>query len=666
MRKLLSILSLVIAGTPYAQKSPQFKFNKVTEADLQQKVYSLDSNANAVVLGDVGLSEIVGNNKDWFGFEYTRHKRVHILNKAGYSQGDVEISLYTNGSAEEKLVSVKAVTYNLENGNVVETKMEKSAIFSDRISKNLIVKKFTLPNIKEGSIIDFEYKTTSDFLFNLEPWAFQGSAPVLWSEYQLIVPEFIGYIFLGQGYHPVFLKEAKDRTQNFTVSDNRGAGATQRVSFSAKVTEHRWVMKDVPELKQERFTSTLKNHIAKLEFQLSEYRYPLTFRQVMQSWPQVTKEMLEDEEFGKQLTTNNNWLEDDIKPVLASATTQLEKAKKIYAFVRDNFVCTNYNDKYIRQQTLKNVLKTKKGNVAEINLLLTAILKHEGIQADPIILSTREHGFTYEIYPVMSRFNYVTCQAIIDGKTYYLDASRPRLGFGKMPYECYNGWARIVNESAQALDLSADSLKERKLSSLLLIADKGKWVGNLTQHFGDYESFSLRNKIKEEGQEAYFKTLQKSFGTDVTTESAKIDSLQLYDAPVSLNYKFTMDPGSDDILYINPLFGEATKENPFKSVERKYPVEMPYAIDETYISSIYIPEGYELEELPTQIKVRLNEKNEGFFEYAIGRSGDIISMRSRIKLDRAFYMPEEYEILREFFNLIVKKQSEQIVLKKKK
>ena len=648
----------------YAQKTSEYKFAKITEADLQKKVYDIDSNANAIVIADVGKSEIVGNNSNWFSLEFKRHKRVHILNKSGYSEGDVEIYLYTDGSSrEEKLTSVKAITYNLDNGKVVETKMEKSAVFTDKLDKNHIVKKFTLPNIKEGSIIDIEYATTSDFLFNLEPWSFQGSAPRLWSEYQLSLPEFFGYIFLSQGYVPYFINEQKQRNGEYKVSDTRGTSASEHLSVTSKITDYRWVMKDVPELKLENYTSTLRNHIARIEFQLSEYRYPLTFRQIMNSWPQATKEMMEDEDFGRQLTTNNGWLNDDIKPILVNSTTQLEKAKKIYSYVRDNFVCTDYSALYA-SQNLKNVLKTKKGNVADLNLLLAAMLRHEDIQVDPLILSTREHGFAYELYPVMNRFNYVTCQAVIDGKTYYLDASRPRLGFGKMPFECYNGWARIINEASHAVDLSPDSLKERKVTSLILIEDKGKWSGNFTQHLGDIESYTLRNKIKEDGEGAFFKQIQKSYGLDVTTESSKIDSLEIYDAPVSLQYKFIMDPGNEDILYINPLFGEAKKENPFKSAQRKYPVEMPYTIDETYVATIYVPTGYNVEELPGQIKVLLNEQKEGFFEYAIQKSNNIISFRTRIKLDRAFYSPEEYDILREFYNMIVKKQGEQIVLKK--
>jgi hypothetical protein len=656
------LLSTLLFGQ---KKDANTRFPKIRMEDLQRTVYAVDSNASAVVLYDYGQSKIKGNHKGWFSLEYKRRKRVHILKKAAYAEGDVAIYLYIDGSDEERLRSVKAVTYNLEHGKVVEKRLEKAAVFTDKLDKNHIVKKFTLPNLKEGSIIDFEYTIISDFLFNLQPWSFQGPVPCLWSEYEVSVPQFLGYVFLTQGYQPFFINEKKDRKETFVVTDSRSIASTKNTPVNSTVTGFRWVMKDVPELKEESFTTTLKNHVSKIEFQLSEYRYPLAERKVMNTWQEAAKELMEREDFGLPLTTNNWWLNDDIGHVLAGAVSSLDKAKKIYAFVQDHFLCTD-GISITTTQSLKNVLKAKKGTVAELNLLLTAMLRQANIEASPVILSTRDHGYAYEKYPIMSRYNYVISQATIDGKAYHLDASLPGLGFGKLSYECYNGWARMIDEAAGGFNLSADSLKERKTSVLLLANDKGRWSGNFTQHYGYYGSFDLRNKIKAEGQEAFFKQLQKAFGEGVTTESWKTDSLNAFQAPVNLQYKFRMETGGDDILYISPLFFEAWKENPFKAAERHYPVEMPYTIDETFVATIQVPSGYEVEELPKQIMVRLNEKDEGVFEYAIGHSGNIISLRSRVVLNRTFYGPGEYKTLREFFNLIVKKQGEQIVFKKKK
>ena len=111
------------------QDKVNVKFGKISPADFAPKVYPIDSNANAVVIADVGSSKIVGNTKGRFSLEFKRYRRVHILNKNGFDVATEEIPLYSEGDVEEQLVNLKAVTYNLENGQVVETRLDTKAMF---------------------------------------------------------------------------------------------------------------------------------------------------------------------------------------------------------------------------------------------------------------------------------------------------------------------------------------------------------------------------------------------------------------------------------------------------------------------------------------------------------------------------------------------------------
>lgn len=667
MRFLFVAMLSVMAHALFAQEtSPYTKFGKITTEELQKKIYPVDSNANAVVLSDIGETAIEGNSKGWFSISFSHHRVVHILNKNGYDEANVEVRLYTDGANEEKLESVKAITYNLENGKIAESKLDKSAIFKEKLDQNWIKKKFTFPNVKEGCIIEYYYKVTSDFIQNLDPWYFQGKSPVLWSEYQLSVPQFFTYAFLSHGYHSFQISDKKNRTANFSVADSRSAGATERFSFSSGVTDYRWVMKDVPELKEESYTSSIKNHIARIEFQLSSQGDPLPPHDYRNTWPALVKALLESSYFGNALDNSNNWLSDDLKPLLAGASSETEKAKKIYAYVRDNFTCTDHSALWTAQ-SLKNVMKTKKGSVSEINLLLTAMMRYAGLKSDPVILSTTGHGYAMEYYPMTSAFNYVLSQCMADGQTYYLDGSCPRLGFGKLLPECYNGAARVINEEAMPVYFMPDSLKEKKFTALFVTNDaKGKWVGAMNQTLGSYESYKVRNKVKEKGEEELFKEIQEVYGEDVKVIAPHIDSLINYEEPVAIKYEAELHQPSEEVLYINPMFGEAWKKNPFKSEERFYPVEMPYTMDETYILTMEAPQGYVVDELPKQMVVKLDEKESAFFEYRISQSGSTISLRSRVKFNRTLFTNEEYENLREFFNMVVNKQNEQIVFKKKK
>jgi Domain of Unknown Function with PDB structure (DUF3857) len=659
-------ICLAILISSQAQDKLNVKFGSVTVKDFDTKIYPIDSSAEAVVIADVGSSTIEGNSKGWFSLVYKRYRRVHILSKNAYDLANISVRLYSDGDDEEILDKVKAITYNMENGKIVETKLDtKSGIFKDKLDKNNVIKKFTLPNIKEGSIIEFEYTIISDYLQYLRPWIFQGSYPCLWSEYNLSIPDFLGYVFLTQGYKKFDISDRKVSTEAFRVVDTRGTGASEVFNISSGVTRYKWVIKNVPVLKEENFTSTLDNHVAKIEFQLSEYRRPLVEKKVMSTWTQVSEDLSKSEFFGEYLERDNAWLKNEVNLIVSGISSVKGKAKKIFEYIRNNYTCTDYNDLYMRQ-TLKSLVKTKNGTVAEINLLLTAILKYANIDASPVILSTRSNGFTYSLYPLLSQYNYVVCRAMIDDKALFLDASEPRLGFGKLPLRCYNGHARVINTTADVVELNADTVNETKFTSIFIINDaKGNMIGSMQQTPGYYESYNLRNRIKEKGKGQLESDITKDFGMEVDISNFVIDSLDKYEEPLGIKYDFDIKSEKEDIIYLNPIFGEGYKDNWFKATERSYPVEMPFAMDETVNLQLEVPAGYVIDELPGSVIVKLNEEGDGLFEYRISQSGDNISFRSRLRISRAYFLPEEYEMLREFFNLVLKKHAEQIVFKKK-
>lgn len=111
------------------------------------------------------------------------------------------------------------------------------------------------------------------------------------------------------------------------------------------------------------------------------------------------------------------------------------------------------------------------------------------------------------------------------------------------------------------------------------------------------------------------------------------------------------------------MLSEAIKQNPFTSAERLYPVEMLHKLNEVFSLNMEIPKGYKVDEIPKSTRVKLND-NEGMFEYIINNDGTRIQLRSKIVLEKANFMPDDYETLRNFYAFIVKKHAEQIVFKK--
>lgn len=651
-----------------AQKSSSHyeKFGKISAEDLQTKLYSIDSSANAVILSDIANYEIEGNSNGWFSLKLSRHAVIHILNKNGYDEANIEIPLYVSDQSEEEITAFKAVTYNLENKKVSETKLSRKDLVQEQVDENHLLVKFTMPQVREGSIIEFSYEVASEYISMPDPWYFQSTtAPTLWSEVTFAAPEFFIYRMLTRGYFPVTSSDKLVRRKDFTVRETRMAYSSDAISIKTNVTYFHFISKDVPQLKTEPYTRSLRNHLSRIEFQLISQRYPLSPKNYKTSWEDITKGMLESDYFGDNLNTSNNWMKDELRSIIGNEADPLTKAYKIYAYIRDGFTTTSPYGLYMSGD-LKNVFKTKKGNVSEINLLLTAMLRAADLNAAPVMLSTSLHGYAVEYIPMLSSMNYVITKLKTGGKVYFLDASRSLLGFGRLPEYCYNGYACTVNEQATPVTLSPDSLVEKR--RVLFVFGKGDdgFAVSVKRSEGYYHSLDIRNEVSDEGMDEFRKGLEKGFSSQVSVSDLHIDSLKNYETPLKLRYTINMENNGEDILYINPLFGEKTTKNPFSAADRKYPVEMPYVTQETIYSSIYTPKGYTVDEAPKSIFVKLDSSGQTYFKYLISRSGGVTMVQSQLKIGKTFFMPEEYAMLRAFFNLVTKKQNEQIVFKKTK
>lgn len=669
----IAVLSMF---TALAQQLP-VKFGKISPEDFTLPASPvIDSSTNAVIVADLGVTTFKGNTDGWVSYVFKRKTRIKILNKKGFDLATVKILLFTDDEQKEVIDDFSANTYILENDKVVTTKLERKDMFSSKIDKNYIEQKFTMPGVKENAIIEYSYTIISDFYFNIPSWHFQNlEYPCLWSEYQVTIPSLVGYVFNKRGVHSFYVDKADEGHENYLIRQPK-TNATLAIdqgsiSVNANTVKHRWVMKDVPAFYVENFLTTPENYMDEIDFQLSVTYNGETTREVKKTWSMATQDMLKQKDFALFMTDEGEteWLDKPLEGIAANNQDGLEAAKNIYYYLSDNFTCTNHHAKYIRT-TLKDVYKTQKGNVGEINLLLTAMLRRRNITAAPVVLSTREAGYNYASYPILSRLDYAVCKATIDGREYYLDASRPQLGFGHLPPDCYNGHARIIsNEDSASVYFLADSITEQH-STFVSIANneqnKALLSGTYFSQLGYIASYELRKSVSGQDEKQYFRQFSNSVAEGLEITGSWIDSLKKRELPVATHIDFTLGAfESGDIVYINPVIWAGYKSNPFTAATRRYPVEMPYPVNETYVFNMDIPEGFVVEELPKSARVNFNEK-EGYFEYLVQKNENTIQLRSVIKMRKANFDPEDYETLRAFFGFIVKKQAEQIVFKRKK
>lgn len=651
----------------FAQKPP-IKFGKVSNEELEMKVYEKDSSAGAVVLFDFGVSKIEYVQNTGFVLILERTRRIKIFDKKEYDRANIEVYLYNDGGDKEKLSGLKGYTHNLENGKIVSNKLNKQSIFEEELDKNHDVTKFTLPNVKEGSVIEYTYRITSNFLFNFNDWVFQSTIPIMWSEYITVIPEYYHYQRISQGYLPFHISTSEQKTASIMLTSKSRTGHS--VSKSQITTEKidlfktysRLVVKDAPAFKSEPYMSTYKNYISKITHELSYKKFPnRAIENVMGDWNELNKKYLESSYFGQKLKMFLA-LNKVVDELTEGIENPLEKAQIIYNHVLKKVA---WNGKYRRMldATLGKAYDTGFGSSSQINLLLTNMLLKAGLIADPVLISTRNHGIVRTQYPIADQFNYVISKLTIGDKYFLLDATNKYTPFGVLPQRCLNGQGRVISkENAGWINLETKARSGDKISGKIKISDEGGLVGSLKLEHKGYNAYAERKKYFSQGEEEFLEN--KKANSDWEYESYNLEQQDNISASFIENFEFEAETDLlGNMLYINPIITGKMDKNPFTLEKRTYPVDFTSPISNLYYVTFEIPEGYVVEEKPVSLAIGLPNSAAKFI-YQVTENEKNITIMSKLDLTKTLFIPDEYEYLKAFYAQMVAKQNEQIVLKK--
>lgn len=672
MKALISTLVSVVlsVGILYAQKSP-VKFGDVPIENLRMQKYDRDSSAAAVVLADYGQTQVEYKQDDGFFLTFERTTRIKILTKDGLDWGNFTIPLYHSGSDEEKITNLKGITYNLENGKVVETKLRNESILKEKADANVDYTKVTMPNVREGSVVEITYRVTSDFLFNLQDWDFQYTIPAVLSEYRVNVPEYFYYEKYMQGYVPLDVVEQKTNPSSIILSGkSRSEGYVTKTTFETDKIDftenrYRWAAQNVPAFKTEPQMTTYKDYISRINFELSYTKFPNSgIKNYMGTWEDINKQYANSEDFGGEVT-GNGFLKKTVEEITAGALSPEAKIGIIHNYVQTNIQWDGYTRKFVNT-SLRKVMEEKKGNSAEINLLLASMLEKAGFDVRPVLISTRDNGFVRETIPVSSQFNNVICLVRFGDKQALLDATDKLLPVGHLPERCLNGKGLAVSKSGFTwVNLMQAAKSKRMVSGDLKIDEAGKLVGKISFDNSGYYGINNRRRYHSKGEQEYVKALNNNQAWEIT--KSEFENAKSLDAPfkethvLTVNDHFTM---AGDMIYLNPHLSWIMDENPFKLETRQYPVDFGSPQETVHSIRLTIPEGYIVEELPKS-KILTLPNNGARYVYSATQVGNTINFTSTFAMNKPLFTQEEYPALREFYNHVVAKQAEQIVLKKK-
>ncbi len=641
---LLGCLLLLQATYVSAQKPTKLpEFGKVDKSDLEMKECSFDKGAEAMVLFTEGESffRINLNSVSLPIFEQTAmHVRIKIFNKKGFDKANVRIR-YPSVRNGVVLKSLSAQTYNLDaSGNTVVSKVDKSTIFDKTINSRYNEKIFAFPDVKEGSVIEYKYVLDG---YSENSWYFQKDIPVKYSRFIIDFPDELMISVIPSVSLPMARGEKKESVGTYSW----------------------YVMENLPALRDEEYMTCREDYLQKLKFKPTALNLPDMPRiNLLKTWPGIVRDLMEDEDFGKQLKRNIPRT-SDLDAMIVPVTDPYTRMCIIHKYVRNNMVWNNY-DNIWALEGVRSAWKDKKGTSGEINLILINLLKDAGLKAHPVMVSTRENGIINVGDPGYYQFNKVMAYVEIGRKNYVLDATEKFTPSHIVPFEVMASEGLIIEkpesyEWGWKVLWDEEHSKKTVVQVMANIDKNGTIKGNGMVNSYEYEKINKLPMLKT-GKDQLMNALK-------TNPDLRIDSFSVADAdndslPLLETFEFSMPVvSSGEYNYFSANLFAGLNKNPFIEEERTSDIFFGTKQDCTISATFVLPEGYRLEAVPKNLKLITPDTGIVFKRYCSYNNG-LLTVDISVQFKKPFYTPDHYPELKEFYKQMFNFLDEKFVYRK--
>ncbi|MDF0715674.1 transglutaminase [Muricauda sp. 334s03] len=650
--------------------SNEIKFGKVSKEEVAATEHATYPEANAAILHK--------EERVWYDYKYNTgwslirevHYRIKIYNKEGFDWATLQVPLYLGESENETIHAVKGYTFNLENGKVVSQKLKNDGVFMEDVNKYREKASITMPDVHEGSVLDIKYEINSPLYWYIDEFKLQYDIPVDYVKVRLDIPEYFIFKQYSRGFHPIdFTQTKENRTLKVSYRSSLDSAGkysknTQK-NNTLELTENVYniAASNLPALLEEKYTNNIDNYRTAIQFELASTNFPNQgFTHYSTTWEDVAKTIYNNDDFGGELN-KDNYFDDDVDRLISGLSSDSEKTMAIFQHVKSKMNWDGYTGVGC-SQGVRKAYKEGTGNVAEVNLMLIAMLKYAGLDANPVLVSTRSHGIP--MFPTRNGFNYVVAGLEIQNDLVLFDATDKNAMPDVLPTRALNWFGRLIRDDGSSSQVSLMP-KSKSLDAVMMNIDlneDGSIQGKYRQQYTANNAFAFRNSYTEGSEESYLDNLEKN--GDMEISGFDLQNAEELSKPIVQSYEFKKEAAYEIIagkLYLSPLFHLTTRVNPFKMEKREFPVDYGYPWEDKYIISIKIPEGYTVESIPEPMVVALPE-NMGQFKYNILVAQDMIRARIETALNSPVIPAYYYADLKEFYRHIIDKESEKVILTK--
>lgn len=650
LKCLTILLFYFLSNTLKAQVPKQAVFGEPTLAEKALASYPKDPDASGVVLYEKGKYFVEEINSS-IRLVKEVHVRMKVFDAKNFHEAEVYIPFFKGKNATEKVEKIKAVTIN----GAIETYLNDSDVYTTDETENWKLKRFTFPNVQDGSILEYTYRIESPYFSNLEGWEFQGALPKLYSEIESRIPGNFRYKRELLGSLKLDINDVSLEKNCFYI-EALPEGADCDVGIYA--------MYDVPSFKQESYMLASKNYISRIKYELKETMdFSGSRTYYTKTWENVDKEFKSDRDFGSQLKNKSffeNKLPDDIKEI----KDPLAKAKAVFYFIQNHF-SWNGNYRIFSDVRVRDAFENKQGNNTEINLSLINALEAADLDAKVMLLSTRSNGLPSAAYPVITDFNYAIAVLFIGDNTYLLDATDKEVAFDVLPFRNLNVKGRVMDfkKGSYWLEIVPNAANNYYVNTQLSATNNDSFIGKVNELATGHIAVESRKKLAKETERS---VAQNKENDNVEISNFIVENYKDYEIPFKVSYDVFVDTEEvGDKTYFSPFFFNTYfSENPFKLKERTYPMDFGFPIANTYVISIDLNNVYKVTSLPENKAFKLPQdiaECSVFYNESDGK----INIRFNLKLNAFRLNPEAYELIKSFFENVITIQSKQpLVLEK--
>lgn len=678
MKTFWILMTCLLLGTVSSSAlEKNTKMGKPTEEELNMTTYDADPDAPAVCLYH---GTFVSFRLTIDGFKVDReHKvRIKVLKPEGVNRGNVEIIYYHSDKNinKESVNSVKGFAYNVENGKVVKSKLNGELKTDEVLNKDYHRYKFSIPNVKVGTVIEYEYKIESDFIADIPTWYAQWSIPVKYANYAIVAPSFLRFSKACTGIYSLKTK-IEDATVTYVVRNS---------SSTFDATNEEYWAEDLPKMEHEDYVHYIDDYKSRVVYDLRCIDFPgQAPKYYNSSWEEIDKRLREYENFGELFKLSNPMPEmgvylktDEMKSkqlekalenegtVISLESVEGKTAKEKVTYLRNAMLSKiKWNEGYgIFGMTNRQLIKERSANGGALCFALMAFLKEVGVNAEPVLLSRRSRGRINMAHPSIDSFNAMVLQVKDENETFYVDATSTDYPVGTLPADLLVTEARLIQKAGGALwvDLSKSGKANYQTFTSATLDEEGNLSGMQVQRYSGLASGNFRHRYNNKKDSlTYVEALAAGMEAEITDYRVSDLSINNENSMDSISFTKTIESDGETI-YLNPFLFVDMK-SPFSNESRVLPIEFDCPVVDKFNIQIKLPEGYTPEEMPKPVQVRL-EDGKTACRIIPGYSNGTISIAINYTRNTVFYGAEQFPTLRTFWSTIEDCCNTVVVLKK--